>query len=368
MHRALATIDLGAVRANVTSIVGRLSRGSSVMAVVKADGYGHGAVPVARASLEAGATALGVATIPEAIQLRESGIDDRILVMGPLTGADLAAAFDHKLEILAWTLPFLRELVDAGHARDQQLPVHIKIDTGMRRLGLYPRQLPDFLDATETAPEVALAGVMTHFATADEDEDFCRFQLRTFDDATQVVLRTGVRVPFHCANSAATLRYPETHFDMVRCGIALYGLSPFQADAGQDGLTPVLRLTSYLADIKQITEGDAVGYGRTWSAGADTSIGLVPIGYGDGFSRRLSSRGRVLIGGRPYPVVGRVSMDQITVDLGASPTVKAGDEVVLIGAQGEMALSAEEMASLLETINYEITCNLSSRVERRFSA
>ncbi|MHB1390870.1 MAG: alanine racemase [Thermoleophilia bacterium] len=368
MHRALATIDLGAVRANVAGIIDRLSRSSSLMAVVKADGYGHGAVPVARASLAAGATALGVATIPEALQLREAGIDSRILVMGPLTTADLTPALDHNLEILVWTLPFLRALADTGHAHGRQLPVHIKIDTGMRRLGLYPRQLPDYLDAIEASPEVALAGVMTHFATADEDEDFCRFQLRTFEDATQVVMRTGVRVPFHCANSAATLRYPETHFDMVRCGIAIYGLSPFQTDAGADGLTPALTLTSYLADIKKIREGDAVGYGRTWSAGSDTHIGLVPLGYGDGFSRRLSNRGRVLIGGWPYPVVGRVSMDQITVDLGSTPAVKTGDEVVLLGAQGEMSLPAEEMASLLETINYEVTCNLSSRVERRFSA
>lgn len=368
MHRALATVDLGAVRANVAGIIGRLSRGSSLMAVVKANGYGHGAVPVARASLEAGATALGVATTSEALELREASIDGRILVMGPLTGADLPAALDHNLEILVWTLPFLRTLVDAGHARGRQLPVHIKIDTGMRRLGLYPRQLPEYLDAIEAVPEVALAGVMTHFATADDDEDFCRFQLRTFENATQVVLRTGARVPFHCANSAAALRYPETHFDMVRCGIAVYGLSPFQSDAGRDGLAPALRLTSYLADIKKITEGDAVGYGRSWSAAGDTHIGLVPIGYGDGFSRRLSNRGRVLIGGKPYPVVGRVSMDQITVDLGAAPDMKTGDEVVLIGAQGELTLSAEEMASLLETINYEVTCNISPRVERRFSA
>jgi len=338
------------------------------MAVVKAEGYGHGAVPVARASLEAGAEALGVATATEATQLRQAGFDCPILILGPLNGDDIAPAIEAKAEILIWSLPFLKTLMKTAHAKETSLRCHIKIDTGMRRLGLFPHGLVDFLDLIEPAPEIELAGVMTHFATADEDdEDFFRFQLRAFEDAVQTVLTTGQTPVFHAANSAATLRYPESHFDMVRCGIAIYGLSPSQGDAAADGLRPALRLTSYLADVKHLAEGDSVGYGRIWLAPRRTSIGILPIGYGDGFNRLLSNRGQVLIGGESFPVVGRVSMDQITVDLGPDPAVRTGDEAVLIGAQGEEAISAEEMADLLDTINYEVTCNLSSRVERRYT-
>jgi alanine racemase len=263
---------------------------------------------------------------------------------------------------MLWSFPFLKDLVKIGHARGEQMRVHIKVDTGMHRLGLYPRDLPAYLDAIETEPETELAGVMTHFATADDDEDFFRYQLRTFEDQVQIVLRTGIKVEFHCANSAAALRYRESHFD-----IAIYGLSPFQEDAGAEGLEPALSLASYLADIKQLEEGDSVGYGRTWLAPKRTHIGVVPIGYGDGVSRRLSNRGRVLVGGRHYPIVGRVSMDQITIDLGTEPVVRTGDEVLLIGSQGDESISVEEVAGQLETINYEVTCNILPRVERRFS-
>lgn len=336
------------------------------MAVVKANGYGHGAVPVAGASLEAGAGSLGVATATEARELRDAGLDCPVVVLGPLTGAGLKTAVDAGAEVILWTFPFLKKLVRTAREKNRRVRVHVKVDTGMRRLGLYPRELPGFLDAARTEPEVELAAVMTHFATADEeDEEFFRFQLRAFEDAAQAVLRTGTKARLHCANSAATIRYPQSHFDMVRCGIAVYGLSPFQADAAADELKPALQLTSYVADIKPLDQGDAVGYGRAWTAPGATSIGLVPIGYGDGVNRRLSNNGRVLVGGRPRPIVGRISMDQITVDLGPRPDAGIGDEVVLIGSQGDAAITAEEVAGLLDTINYEITCNISARVERK---
>ncbi|MBE0429384.1 MAG: alanine racemase [Thermoleophilia bacterium] len=366
MHRALATVDLGAVRHNVAALTGRLTQDTSLMAVVKAEGYGHGAVQVARAAIGAGARSLGVATVAEAAALREADIDSRLLIMGPLTGTELDRAFDLDVEIIVWSLPFLKSLVRKGHARDRQIRVHVKVDTGMRRLGLYLRQLADYLDSIESEPEAELAGVMTHFATADDDEDFFRYQLRAFEDAVQVVLRTGVRPEFHCANSAAAIRFPETHFDMVRCGIAVYGLSPFQKDPLADGLRPALSLASFIADIKVLAAGDAVGYGRTWTAARDTHVGVVPIGYGDGVSRRLSNRGQVLAGGRPRDIVGLVSMDQLTIDLGPQPDVGPGEEVVLIGSQGGKFIRAEEMAAMLDTINYEVVCNLSQRVERKY--
>ena len=367
MQRALASIDLECIRHNIRALGEGLAKGGSLMAVVKADGYGHGAAAVAGACLEAGASALGVATAGESRQLRAAGVEGPMLVMGPLTGEEAAAAVEDGAGVVLWSLPFLRQLIDIGRRREQPIPVHVKIDTGMRRLGLFPRALPQMLDAVENTPEVELAGVMTHFANADEDdEDFFRFQLRSFEEATQVVLRTGTKTIFHCANSAAAMRYPESHFNMVRCGIAIYGLSPFQGDAVAEGLRPALRLTSYIAGVKHLAEGDAVGYGRTWQAPRDTDIALVPIGYGDGISRRLSNRGEALVGGSRYPIVGRVSMDLLTIDLGPASGARPGDEVVLIGSQGDGAISAEEVASLLDTINYEITCGISSRVQREY--
>lgn len=364
--RALANVDLEGVRHNVGSLRQRLGPESSLMAVVKAGGYGHGAVEVSRACLEAGASALGVATADEASELRQAGIEGRLLIMGPLSGSEVGQALDAGAEVVLWSEQFFRELIAAAD-RDNPSPVHVKVDTGMRRLGLFPRELPYMLDAVDSSPEVELVGLMSHFATADEeDQEFFNFQLGAFEEAVQVVLRTGARVNFHCANSAATIRFPESHFDLVRCGIAVYGLSPFQGDAAADGLRAALRLTSYVAGVKPLSEGDVVGYGSTWRARSATDIALIPIGYGDGVNRRLSNRGEVLIGGRRHPIVGRISMDLLTADLGRHSGVRSGDEVVLIGSQEDEAISAEEVAGLLDTINYEVTCNLSPRVVRRY--
>lgn len=364
MRRALATVDLDCVRHNVASLRSRLTGGAKLMAVVKADGYGHGAVAVAGAALDAGAACLGTATATEAAELRAAGVDAPLVVLGPLTGEELATVLETGAELLVWTENFLKLLT--RQAAGRRARVHLKLDTGMRRLGADPDRLPGLLDAIEARPEVELAGVMTHFATADDDEDYFRRQLRAFGDAATLVATSGSRPVFHCANSAAAIRYPESHFDLVRCGIAIYGLSPFQGDAASDDLRPALRLSSYLADIRSLKTGDSVGYGRAFTAGSDTHVGIIPIGYGDGVSRRLSSRGRVLVGGKSRPIVGRISMDQLTVDLGPAPDVTPGAEAVLIGEQGKEAISAEEMAGMLDTINYEITCDISARVEREY--
>ncbi len=369
MPRALATVDLGAVRGNVGMLLGMLSPGTGLMAVVKADGYGHGAVPVARASLAAGAESLGVATAAEAAALREAGLDCPVLVMGPLTAAEAGEAIGAGAEIVVWSTSFLRMMIKEARRQDRRVRVHVKLDTGMRRLGLYPRGLAVFLDELAAQPEVELAGVMTHFATADEEDgDFFDFQLRAFDEAVQAaLLRAHAPLRFHCANSAAAIRYPQSHFDFVRAGIAIYGMSPFQSDPASDHLQPSLSLTSYVADVKRLTEGDSVGYGRTWTAPDNNYIAAVPIGYADGVSRLLSNKGRVLIGGGSFPIVGRISMDQITVDLGPAPLAGPGDEVVLIGRQGGELVTAEEVARLEGTINYEVACAISTRVERRYT-
>jgi alanine racemase len=247
--------------------------------------------------------------------------------------------------------------------------VHIKHDSGMGRLGERdPVEVADIARAAAASPDVDLVGLWTHFATADEpDSTFLDEQLDRFLELA-VPLRSELGgLILHAANSAATLREPKAHLDMVRCGVAIYGLDPFGRDPTPRGLEPALTLTSYVADVKRLEPGATAGYGRTWSTERETYIGVVPIGYGDGVRRALSNRADVLVGGRRYPLVGTVSMDNLTVDLGPEPVVAEGAEAVLIGTQGEERILCEELAARIETINYEITCGISSRVPRELA-
>jgi alanine racemase len=338
-ERALARIDLGAIERNCA----RLPK--PLCAVVKADGYGHGRV--AEAALAGGASWLGVATAGEARDLRGAGIEAPILVMGALTRRDLGEAVESGADVVAWT----DEVAAAPR-------VHVKLDTGMGRLGTTDRE-----HALRLAARPNVVGLMTHFSTADErgDEHFGD-QLGEFESFVEAVGRSDVLV--HAANSAAALRDPASHFDMVRCGIAIYGMDPFHEDPAEHGLEPALSLYSYVAAVRRFEPGQSAGYGRTWRAAEPTHVATVPIGYGDGWRRGLSNNADVLIRGRRHPSVGTVSMDNITVALGPESDVEVGDEVVLIGRQGEEQILAEEVARRLGTINYEITCGLSQRVRR----
>jgi alanine racemase len=341
-ERALARIDVGAIERNSARLPGELC------AVVKAEGYGHGSVQAADAALAGDATWLAVATAGEATTLRAHGISVPILVMGALTRAGLREALEAEADVAAWT----EEVAD--HAPR----VHVKFDTGMGRLGTKDR---DRAVALARRPNVV--GLMTHFATADEpgDDHFPR-QLAAFQRFVEDVGRDDVRV--HAANSAATLREPAARFDMVRCGVAIYGMDPFGADPAAHGLEPALSLHSYVAAVRRFEAGESAGYGRSWRAPAPTWVATVPIGYGDGWRRGLSNRHEVLIGGRRHRSVGTVSMDNLTVELGPDTGVRVGDQVVLIGAQGQERILAEEVARELQTINYEVTCGLSPRVRR----
>jgi alanine racemase len=319
----------------------------------------------ARAALEGGAAWLAVATAGEALELRASGLrDPRVLVMGALSAAELEEAERARADVVAWSLAFLAR-VPAG------MGVHVKLDTGMGRLGTRDPQ-----EATAVAERAAaqgrLAGLMTHFATADDPDDdgFFAGQLQRFA-AWAPALRdrlqasAGEPILVHAANSAATLRDRGAHFDMVRPGVALYGLDPSNRDAAARGLRPALRLTSYVGAVKQCAPGESVGYGRRFVATAPTRIATVPIGYGDGWRRGLTNNADVLIAGRRFPLVGTVSMDNVTVDVGPDGGgVRTGDEVVLIGGE----ISAEEVAARLDTLNYEVTCGLTARVLRREAA
>jgi alanine racemase len=340
--RAVARIDLGAVERNCI----RLPK--PLCAVVKADAYGHGVGPVVEAALAGGASWLAVATAGEAAELRRLAVGVPVLVMGALTRDELQVAIDADADVVAWS----EEVAEAAPR------VHVKLDTGMGRLGTRDREL-----ALRLAARPNTVGVMTHFATADElDDDLFPAQLEAFREFLGDVARDDVIV--HAANSAAALREPAAHFHMVRCGIAIYGLDPFQADPRAHGLEPALSLHSWLASVRRIEPGESVGYGRRWRAREPTWVGTVPVGYGDGWRRALTNDCDVLIRGRRHPLVGTVSMDNVTVDLGPDPGAEVGDEVVLVGAQGDERILAEEVARRMGTINYEVTTGLLPRVRR----
>jgi alanine racemase len=353
MLRAVARVDVGAIERNCARLAAAVAP-ARLCAVVKADGYGHGAVPAAHAARAGGAAWLAVATAAEAAELRAVGIDGTVLVMGALSDEELDVAVRARADVVAWREEFVAKL--GADAR-----VHVKLDTGMGRLGT--RDVEEASRVAEAAGE-RLAGLMTHFATADEDDQsFVDEQLGRFRG--WIARHPGVAV--HAANSAAALRRPDARFDMVRCGIAVYGMDPFHRDPADHGLEPALELVSYVAEVKRCEAGESAGYGRRFVAERPTWLGTIPIGYGDGVRRALTNNADVLVAGRRFPLVGTVSMDNITVDLGDDPPPR-GSEAVLIGARGGERILAEELAARLGTINYEITCGITARVPREHFA
>jgi alanine racemase len=364
--RAVARVRPRAIEHNCSLLRGLAAEsGAELCAVVKANGYGHGGVESARAALAGGATWIGVAAASEAAELRAARIDARILVMGALDRADLDTALGARADVVAWT----RALVEAAAARGAGARVHVKLDSGMGRLGTKdPREALALCDAVAAADGLELAGLMTHFATADErGDDHFPDQLRRFTDFAADARGRHPGATVHAANSAAHLRDAAARFDMVRCGVAIYGLDPFGADPAEHALEPALALESYVAAVKRFEPGDSAGYGRSWRASDPTWVGVLPIGYGDGWRRALSNNADVLVRGRRYPLVGTVSMDNVTIDLGPETDVEAGDPAVLIGSQGGERISAEEVARRLGTINYEVTTALLPRAVRVYA-
>lgn len=350
--RVVARIDAGAITANCERLRTELDGTAALCAVVKADGYGHGAVTSARAALQGGATWLAVATADEAAAFRAEGFDVPVLVMGALTRPELEVALSAGADIVAWT-PELLDWIGERGAR-----VHVKLDSGMGRLGTRD---PAAADAVARAAGDRLVGLMTHFATADDrDDQFIDDQLERFVAWAMPWKAERPDLVLHAANSAATLRDPDTHFDLARCGVAIYGLDPFGADAAAHGLKPALSLHSWVAALKRTEAGESAGYGRRFVARESTWLATVPIGYGDGWRRGLTNNAEVVVRGQRLPVVGTVSMDNITVDAGPDPAIGVGDEVTLLGC----GISAEEVARRLNTINYEVTTALTARVAR----
>ena len=366
-QRATARVDLGAIERNCARLRGELSEATLLCAVVKANGYGHGAVPAAEAAVAGGAAWLAVATAAEARGLRAAGLEAPLLVMGALTPDELAVALEAGADVVAWREGFARAVAERAGA-GAPARVHVKLDSGMGRLGTAdPEEALAVAELAAGDERLELAGAMTHFATADElGDDHFPAQLERFTPFAEELKRRHPGITVHAANSAATLREPAAHFDMVRCGVSVYGLDPYGEDPAGRRLEPALRLESWVAAVKPFRAVDSAGYGRSWKASEDTWVGALPIGYGDGWRRALSNNCDVLIRGRRHPVVGTISMDNLTVDLGPDTDVEVGDSGVLIGSQGDERILCEEVAKRLDTINYEVVTGLLPRVSRLY--
>jgi len=367
MERAVARIDFEAIRANCARLKTELRDGAELCAVVKADGYGHGVDGCADAALAGGATRLAVATAIEAERVGRRLQHIPLLTMGALSAEEVDVVLSAGSEVAVWREGFRRLLADRARAQGLPARVHVKYDSGMGRLGNPdPDEVIALARACDEDPSLELAGVWTHFATADEpDSPFFDEQLGRFEAVAAAVKAEFPGAIAHCANSAAVFREPRSHFDMARCGVAVYGLDPFQGNPAERGLKPALSLRSYVADVKRFATGASAGYGQRWRAPRETWVGVVPLGYGDGLRRGLSNNAEILVRGRRRALVGTVSMDNVTIDLGPEAEVEPGDEAVLIGSQGGETILAEEVAARLDTINYEVTCGISARVPRR---
>jgi len=360
-------VDLGAIRRNVERIKRFLSGPARVMCVIKANAYGHGAVPVAHTVLDAGAEWLAVARLDEGLELREAGIGAPVLVLGPVHAGGFEAAIRSRLSLAAMDTGYVRELAAVSRRLNIEARVHIKVDTGMGRLGLEAEQLDSLVEVLRESPQVQVEGVFTHLASADEvDRPYTLEQFRRFKSALRRIRTAGLPVGLaHISNSAGVLEFPELQMDMVRVGIMTYGLYPSPQTSRGLVLEPAMSLCAQLSFVKKVAAGTSISYGRTYVMEEAGYIGVVPVGYADGYSRQLGNKADVLIRGRRWPVVGRVCMDMLMVNLGQTG-IQVGERVVLMGRQDDEEISASELATLSGTINYEVVSGISHRLPRYY--
>lgn len=364
-----AEVRLDAIRENARALaeVGK-GKGVELIGVVKADGYGHGAVASAKAALEGGVKALAVALVEEGIELRRAGIAAPILVMGAYVPGAACAYIEHDLEATVSDVEQLRSLTAGALERGpRRVKVHLKVDTGMGRLGVLPEEAVALAEEAAGSEAVELRGVYSHLATGDEEEGaYARAQIARFEQVLDRLRARGIEPPVrHLLNTGGLLQHDSGSTNFARVGLGLYGLYPSKHLRRLVKLRPALSWKCRVATVKRVPAGTPVSYGRTYVTAKATSLATIPVGYADGFSRRLSGKVCVLIRGRRFPVVGRICMDQAVVDVGDAP-VAAGDEVTLLGRQGEEEIAAEEWAAALESINYEVVCAISPRVPRLF--
>jgi alanine racemase len=361
----VAEVDLGAIRHNARALK---PPSAELMAVVKANAYGHGDVPVAAAAVEAGASWLGVALVEEGLRLREAGMEVPILVLTEFPPGSEKDALAAELTPTLYTDRGVDAVSEAARAIGRTPGVHVKLDTGMHRVGLDPGRLAPFLDRLRDRG-LELQGLWTHFASAEDPEDpSAGRQLELFLRVAGDADAGGHRPRYlHAANSGAVLAMPRAHLDLVRVGVALYGISPGPALDGRVALRPAMSLRSRVSLVKRVAAGEGLSYGLRYRLRREATVATVPVGYADGYFRALSERGRVLIRGRRYPVAGTITMDQLLVDVG-DERVEAGDEVVLFGAQGNERIPVEEVASWAGTIGYEVVCAIGDRVPLEYVA
>lgn len=368
-QRAWVEIDLGALTDNIKQLVKFLTPQTQLMAVVKADAYGHGSVTVAKTVLEAGASWLGVATVPEGIQLREEGIKAPILILGAThTAEQIQAIAQWKLEPTLCSpkqaLIFSDTLEAVDH--NSSIPVHIKLDTGMSRLGTDWQKAGDFVQLVQGLPHLNIASIYSHLATADSpDPAIMQEQQRRFTEAIAQIQARGIKIPsLHLANSAATLADPKLHYDMVRVGLAMYGLYPATHLENKIKLQPVLQLKARITHVKTIAKGTGVSYGHHFIAPQEMRIAVVGIGYADGVPRSLSNQMQVLLRNQRVPQIGAITMDQLMIDVTSIPDLQEGEIVTLLGQQGKEQISANDWADQLNTISWEILCGFKHRLPR----
>jgi alanine racemase len=360
-----AEVDASALRDNARALRSFAGEGCAVMAMVKANGYGHGGVTAANAALAGGATWLGVSSVVEAVELRRAGISARLLNVGWTMPAEMATAGANDVDVAVFSPADVAAAHSAARGADRALRVHWKIDTGMGRLGTRMEEVELMRDALRSARDsLEVAGIFTHFASADEAVlDVTTAQHERFLSVVAATAEQLGHPRLHCANSAAALRLRETHHDIIRPGIALYGYPP----AGCEGVVdvrPALRVLALVTQVKDVVAGDSVGYGREWVAQRNARVATVAAGYADGVDRRNGNRGAVIAGGALCPIIGRISMDQLSIDVSDTTGIRAGDPVVLLGAEGGHRVDAASIAGSIGTISYEVLCAVSSRVPR----
>lgn len=365
MRPTVASIDLDAIAFNLQQVKKRVYP-AKVMAVVKANAYGHGAVPVARRALQEGADFLAVALLEEGIELRRAGISAPILVFGGFFPEQIREFLHYNLQFTFYSEEYLPALREAAGEMKKKPHVHIKVDTGMGRVGLNPKQALEFITRVRNTPEIDLVGLYTHFATSDErDKSYAKLQLQRFRELISRLKQRGINIPLkHAANSGAILDMPDAYFDMVRPGIMLYGYYPSTETTESTPLKPAMTFKSKVLFVKKVEAGTSVSYGRKYIAKKKTKIAAIPVGYADGYNRLLTNTGFVSIRGKNYPVAGRVCMDQILVDVGPDSPAEMGDEAVLFGPGYGDKVAVPFLCEKLSTIPYEVCCRVSSRVPR----
>lgn len=360
-------IDLGALASNIRWIKARVGGDVALMAVLKANAYGHGAAQVAGIALQNGADLLAVANMAEALDLREAHIDAPILMLSYVPAEDIPTAIAHDLSITVFDEASAARCISASPDAGDTLKVHVKVDTGMGRLGVLPQAMRALCRQLQDAPGIRLEGVYTHFATADDDLRYMREQLESFKRAQSELRGEGIRLKYvHAANSAALLKGGDSYFNVVRPGVLLYGLEPMPQSGFAHEIRPVMAWTTQIAQVKTLPPDSPVGYGNAYRTRGWETIAVAPVGYADGLRRTPYSWREVLIHGRRAPLVGRISMEKITINVSHIPAAAVGDEVVLMGRQGDDCISADEIATWIHSNNYEVVTSVAPRVPRTY--